>query len=450
MQSHPQPAPAVHGPGVIAHTSIPTLTTLYSQQPAPIAAPSSALAAPSSDLNSRVRLVQRDITKIAMTNGAIVNAANQRLLGGGGVDGAIHRAAGRALKEECRGLGGCETGGAKITDAYALPCRKVIHTVGPVYSAAQAASSRELLTSCYEKCLNLAVENGLDAIAFSAVSTGIYGYPSADAARVAVSTVRKFLDTPKGDTLKDVIFCNFMEKDVNAYARIVPEYFPPRRQLPPYLTSPLRRDNTSAAATTTMPPRLPLKALGGALVSLALWTPALIFTSDHVASLHWVSGRSMSPALTPYTTSTRDLVLCNRWAPTASLHRGQVIVFRTPADPERVAVKRVVALEGDVVRPRPGSAMARVAGLVTVPMGQVWVEGDEGFHSIDSNAYGPIPLGLVVAQVARIVWPLARAGPLAVDEGLARRGAVVARSTVERPGVYRTPDGKWITTPGKR
>ena len=140
---------------------------------------------------SRMRVQTGDITKLEVD--AIVNAANTSLMGGGGVDGAIHRAAGPELKEECAGLGGCETGNAKITKGYRLPAGHVIHTVGPVWSGGERGE-REKLASCYRRSLEVAAEHGLKTVAFPAISTGAYRFPPDEAARIAVETVAEMLE----------------------------------------------------------------------------------------------------------------------------------------------------------------------------------------------------------------------------------------------------------------
>jgi len=174
-----------------------------------------------------IKIVKGDITTLAVD--AIVNAANQVMLGGGGVDGAIHRAAGRELYEAClnvpevRGVR-CPTGEARITPGFNLPAKFVIHTVGPVYRDGQH-DEPEKLANCYRNSLTLAAENGCHSIAFPCISTGVYGYPIEDAAKIAVREVREFLShvetQSRGGGDVEVIFCCFSERDVKVYRGIV-------------------------------------------------------------------------------------------------------------------------------------------------------------------------------------------------------------------------------------
>ncbi|WP_311029420.1 O-acetyl-ADP-ribose deacetylase [Mesorhizobium koreense] len=165
---------------------------------------------------TRLSVVRADITTLDVD--AIVNAANSSLLGGGGVDGAIHRAAGPQLLAECRLLGGCTTGDAKITGAYRLPARHVIHTVGPVWHGGSKGEP-ELLASCYRRSLELALQYGCSSIAFPAISTGIYGYPKPEAADVAVRTVATFI--AENDQPARIVFCCFDAYAADLHRRAV-------------------------------------------------------------------------------------------------------------------------------------------------------------------------------------------------------------------------------------
>jgi O-acetyl-ADP-ribose deacetylase (regulator of RNase III) len=164
----------------------------------------------------RIELFTGDITGLAVD--AIVNAANSSLLGGGGVDGAIHRAAGPELVAECRGLGGCATGEAKITRGYRLPARHVIHTVGPVWRGGGAGEAA-LLARCYRSSLALAVAHGIGSIAFPAISTGVYGFPRADACTIAIDETHRFL---LGDQrMERVVFVSFDAETAALYRRVL-------------------------------------------------------------------------------------------------------------------------------------------------------------------------------------------------------------------------------------
>ena len=207
---------------------IPTVSQLYAQHKLSPPGSDPALHTPSATLNRTISLIRADITTLGV--GAIVNAANTRLLGGGGVDGAIHRAAGPGLLRECRALDGCPTGSAKITAGHDLPCAHVIHAVGPVYSTAKAAGTHaQLLRGCYRRSLELAAAAaGVRSLAFSALSTGVYGYPSGEAAAEAVAEVRAWLDEQQSLSeggqlpLDRIVFCSFLEKDEAAYEAVVP------------------------------------------------------------------------------------------------------------------------------------------------------------------------------------------------------------------------------------
>lgn len=160
----------------------------------------------------KIEIVKGDITKLCVD--AIVNAANKSLSGGGGVDGAIHAAAGSGLLAECAALGGCETGEAKITGGYNLPCRYVIHTVGPIYDKSVSGQDGQL-AACYKNSLALAEKHGVKSVAFSAISTGVYGYPVDEACKIAFKTVKEYLKNPS--CIEKVVFVCFNDNVYNAF-----------------------------------------------------------------------------------------------------------------------------------------------------------------------------------------------------------------------------------------
>ena len=164
----------------------------------------------------RIRLYRGDITKMHVD--AIVNAANKSLLGGGGVDGAIHRAAGPKLLEECKNLNGCETGQAKITKAYQLPARQVIHTVGPIWHGGMTGEKKQLAAAYYNS-LKLAKRHQLKTIAFPNISTGVYAFPKKDAAKIALKTVQDFLQND--DWFEEVIFCVYDDENYYIYEELI-------------------------------------------------------------------------------------------------------------------------------------------------------------------------------------------------------------------------------------
>lgn len=161
---------------------------------------------------SQIELIKADITKIEVDT--IVNAANTSLLGGGGVDGAIHRAAGKELLAECKTLNGCDTGEAKITKGYLLPAKYVIHTVGPVWHGGNSKEA-EKLASCYRRSVEVALQYEIQSIAFPNISTGVYGYPKADAAKIAIEEISKFSDAH--NQISKIIFCVFDEENYEIY-----------------------------------------------------------------------------------------------------------------------------------------------------------------------------------------------------------------------------------------
>ncbi|XP_053361990.1 ADP-ribose glycohydrolase MACROD1 isoform X1 [Clarias gariepinus] len=175
------------------------------------------------ELNQKISIYRGDITKLEID--AVANAANKTLLGGGGVDGAIHRGAGPLLRKECSTLGGCETGDAKITGAYGLPAKYIIHTVGPIAHGSVGEKEKRALRDCYYNCLRTATEKKLRTVAFPCISTGVYGYPPEQAVEVALKTVREYLEDNPAQ-LDRVIFCVFLKSDEDLYKSRLPAYFP--------------------------------------------------------------------------------------------------------------------------------------------------------------------------------------------------------------------------------
>jgi|TARA_B100001971_G_C18128878_1_gene503678 O-acetyl-ADP-ribose deacetylase (regulator of RNase III) len=169
--------------------------------------------------DENITIVMGDITEL--DTDVIVNAANESLLGGGGVDGAIHRAAGPELLEECRKLNGCPTGEAKLTEAYRLPAKYVIHTVGPIWAGGNSGEPG-LLASCYRNSLNLAEDNGLKSIAFPSISTGVYGYPFAEACEIAITELQEFLNE-SGAQIR-VILVTHSQNDFDIYRSIYDDF----------------------------------------------------------------------------------------------------------------------------------------------------------------------------------------------------------------------------------
>ncbi|KAL8797299.1 MAG: hypothetical protein Q9195_000453 [Heterodermia aff. obscurata] len=253
-------------------SDIPTISDLYRSSALQPPLPDSSIPEPSASFNSRLSLIRTSITDLQVTS--IVNAANESLLGGGGVDGAIHRAAGRSLLAECRTLGGCNTGSAKLTSAYALPSSYIIHAVGPVYSFVKKQAPylpAELLHGCYKTSLQLAASKG-GSLAFSCLSTGVYGYPSREAAEVALEVVREWLVSDRDDGyeggkegegkgLERIIFCCFEAKDERAYTELIPKYFPPTQSDIPSTSASADESKESAQE-----PALPLDTQASSLM----------------------------------------------------------------------------------------------------------------------------------------------------------------------------------------
>ncbi|WVQ93506.1 hypothetical protein IAU59_000580 [Kwoniella sp. CBS 9459] len=210
---------------ITAVQDIPTLADLYANGHIPVldekVEPETEYRI-AEDLNKRISIWRGDITKLKAD--MIVNAANSSLLGGGGVDGAIHRAAGPELLEECETLGGAETGETKVTKGYELPAKWVAHTVGPIYKSSRAERCAEQLESCYHTSLAHCTEKGGGSIGFSSISTGVYGYPIKDATAIALETTRKYLE--KDESITRVIYVVFSARDEDVYRNLIGYYFP--------------------------------------------------------------------------------------------------------------------------------------------------------------------------------------------------------------------------------
>ncbi|KAK4684612.1 hypothetical protein P7C73_g5560, partial [Tremellales sp. Uapishka_1] len=201
---------------------IPTLSDLYAQDAIP--PPEIPPAYPYDEaLNKKISIWRGDITLLKVN--MIVNAANKSLLGGGGVDGAIHRAAGEELLDECETLGGADTGETKLTQGYRLPAKYIAHTVGPVYSRSRVEQCERQLESCYASSLRLCSHHGGGSIGLCSISTGVYGYPLQDATEIALETTRRYLET-QGDKISRVIFVVFSARDEKCYRSTVPYFFP--------------------------------------------------------------------------------------------------------------------------------------------------------------------------------------------------------------------------------
>jgi len=207
---------------------IKTIAQLYKDGVLKAVAPKRHRWNPEPKFLERVSLYQGDITTLEVDS--IVNAANRSLLGGGGVDGVIHTAAGPMLLEECRLLNGCRTGQSKITRGYDLPARHIIHTVGPIFKSKnkeEKLEKAEQLGSAYRTSLGLAIENSIRHVAFPSISTGVYSYPIRDATRIALNEVRTVLESEHGNELERVIFVVWSNQDRIVYESLIPEYFPP-------------------------------------------------------------------------------------------------------------------------------------------------------------------------------------------------------------------------------